>query len=47
MEVLKKEDVHEIALGYPLNMNGTRRANGPKAALASRKSCSRSIPPLK
>lgn len=23
MEVLKKEDVHEIALGYPLNMNGT------------------------
>jgi putative Holliday junction resolvase len=23
MEVLQKEDVHEIALGYPLNMNGT------------------------
>jgi putative Holliday junction resolvase len=23
MEVLKKEDVHEIALGYPLNMDGS------------------------
>ena len=30
-EILKKEDIHEIALGYPLNMDGTAGSSAERS----------------